>query len=554
MERRRRSTRRALACLQTALLAAAIVGAQPAPQHDATADFVLPDPAAALPAAAVAGADAIRSEALAAHIAFLASPSLAGRGLGSNGLEAAIEYGAASLMLAGVGPFGDSGAAPDATPSYFQAVTVREIDGYGGVLTIERRDGDSRSSRAFAAGVDCLLPALPPQTIVAPLVYAGYGIREAIAGRDDYRGLDVRGSVVVTVAGVPAGLDWRDPTLRERWSGAPGDDGTRARLAAARERGAVALLVVERDGWAARLADKDAVGERFFLPLEAEPDADDRPPLLRVSPAVGEFLRVGDEARPVSPGRLAGLTATIEVHGRERPVTSRNVLGWIAGSDERLRDEAVVLGAHVDHLGTIGGVVHPGADDNASGVAALLEIARVFAAAQAPPRRSLVFALWTGEEDGHLGSLHYAAHPRWPLARTVAYLNLDMIGHPWLAKEIADLVQGAALPAADEFLARVPASDFVEPGVATWSPELAETLRRAGQGLGLALHLDRTDGRSGGSDYRSFARRNVAFVRFFGNFFPAYHEPGDTADALDPAQVKRVARLAYATAWLLADR
>jgi hypothetical protein len=146
------------------------------------------------------------------------------------------------------------------------------------------------------------------------------------------------------------------------------------------------------------------------------------------------------------------------------------------------------------------------------------------------------------------------ARPRWPLACTVAYLNLDMIGYPWQAKEIADLVHGAGLPAAEAFLARVAPADFVEPGVASWSPELADVLRRAGQGLGLALHLDRTDGRSGGSDYRSFARRFVPFVRFFGNYFPAYHEPGDTADALDPKQVRRVARLAYATAWLVADR
>ena len=79
-------------------------------------------------------------------------------------------------------------------------------------------------------------------------------------------------------------------------------------------------------------------------------------------------------------------------------------------------------------------------------------------------------------------------------------------------------------------------------------------LRRAGPGVGLAIHLDRTDGRHGGSDYRSFALEHVPFVRFFGNFFPDYHEPGDTAERLDPAQVQRLARFCFATAWLLAAR
>jgi hypothetical protein len=259
-----------------------------------------------------------------------------------------------------------------------------------------------------------------------------------------------------------------------------------------------ALLVVERGDWPAQLAEEDAAVERFFLPLEEEPDLDDRPPLLRVSPAVGDLLGLAGAAQPPAAGRLPGLAAVIEARGRDRLLTSRNVLGIVPGSDERLRGEAVVVGAHVDHLGTVAGVVHPGADDNASGTAALLEMARVLAAGQAPPKRSVVLALWTGEEDGHVGSLHYAAHPRWPLAGTVAYLNLDMIGHPWLANEIADLVQGAKLPNADEFLARATPAEFVEPGVRALLRQFLPGLSRAGRhgrrarpGTGAAGHPPR---------------------------------------------------------------
>jgi len=549
MPRRRPANALAAAVVAAALAAAAV--AQPAPAGPG-ADFVLPDPAVRLPEAVAAGAAAIRAEALAAHVAFLASPALAGRGLDTPGLAAAAEYGAAALAIAGAAPFGDQAAPEGAARSYFQAVPAREVTEHGVGLTVERRDGERRTARSFAGGVDVLAAPLPPRVIAGPLVFAGFGIREESAGRDDYRGLDVRGALVVTLAGVPDEEAWRDEALHERWAARDGRGGLRARAAAARALGAAAVLVVERDRWAEELAGEDAAPSRFFLPLEEEPDAEGGVPVVRVSPAVGETLGVlGGPATPPH-GRLPGLVATLEARGRERAVRARNVLAIVPGGDGAVSGEAVVVGAHYDHLGTVDGRAYPGADDNASGVAALLEIARALAAR--PPRRSVVLALWTGEEDGHLGSLHYAAHPRWPLAGTVAYLNLDMIGHPWLASEIADLVRGAGVADAEGVLARVAPADFVEPGVASWSPELGEVLRRAGQGLGLALHLDRTDGRTGGSDYRSFARRGVPFVRFFGNFFPAYHEPGDTPEALDPAQVQRVARLAYATARLLADR
>jgi Zn-dependent M28 family amino/carboxypeptidase len=276
---------------------------------------------------------------------------------------------------------------------------------------------------------------------------------------------------------------------------------------------------------------------------------------VRVSRAVADaLLEDVDPAARSTPRALAGMTVTLRTTGTERAVVSRNVIAVIAGSDPKLRDEAVVIGAHIDHLGKVGEAVYPGADDNASGVAALLEIAKAFAAAPKPPQRTLVFAFWTGEEEGKFGSGWWVRHPLWPLERTTAYLNLDMIGHPWLPEEIAKLVTDSHLPDGEAFLAGVKAADFVEPGLPLDAPVIATALRRAAGMTGLALHLDRTDGTHGGSDYRDFARAGVPFVRFFGNFFPAYHEPGDTPDKLDASQVQRVARLALATAWLLADR
>jgi hypothetical protein len=129
-----------------------------------------------------------------------------------------------------------------------------------------------------------------------------------------------------------------------------------------------------------------------------------------------------------------------------------------------------------------------------------------------------------------------------------------MIGHPWTMDEIRKLVADTGLENAAEFLAKVKPAEFIELGVADWAPDLAQPLFEAARANGLALHLDRTDGRNGGSDYRYFARRNLPFVRFFGNFFGGYHEPADSADKLDAGQVQRMARLALVSAWLFADR
>ncbi len=430
---------------------------------------------------------------------------------------------------------------------------VREISGLAGEVTVERAIRGGTSSRAFRSGVDCILPEVAPGALSAGVVFASYGIREPKL-RDDYEGLDVRGKVVLVLAGAPDGAEWRTPELAEKYGAAEARERWAAKLETARALGAVAVLAVEAGDFPAGVLAKEP------------PQADVLPPVRG-----GRERRAAARARVARPSRTRSWRASTRRPGRRRArcrgrpsrsarpapsarSSSRNVIAVIAGADPKLRDEAVVIGAHMDHLGKVGDTVYPGADDNASGVAALLEIAKAFAAAPQPPKRTVVFAFWTGEEEGKFGSGWWVRHPLWPLERTAAYLNLDMIGHPWLAEEIAKLVTDSRLPDGEAFLAGVKPADFVEPGLPLDAPEIAAALRRAAGMTGLALHLDRTDGTHGGSDYRDFARAGVPFVRFFGNFFPAYHEPGDTADKLDASQVQRVARLALATAWLLADR
>ncbi|HEV7485865.1 MAG TPA: M20/M25/M40 family metallo-hydrolase [Thermoanaerobaculia bacterium] len=515
----------------------------------AITDFVAPVSGKPFPAPLASRVADISAAGIGAHINLLASPALEGRGLGTRGLEAATEYAAATLRLAGIPPYG-------AIDSYYQAVPLRQITGTRGQVEIERRDHDEIATRTFASGVDCLFSAQPAQTLKAPVVFAGFGIRELQLGRDDYAGLDVRGRIVLIVAGVPGGAAWHTPELLARYAASGTRERYAVKLETARALGAAAVFAVEDEGFATGLAENVADEERAFRSYDRDPH--EPPMLVRVSRSVAYAIAGEDVfAQPVSnsthtPQSVA--TATIRISGEEHLIVSRNVLGILLGSDPKLRDEAVIIGAHIDHLGMADGVIHPGADDNASGVAALLEIAKTFAASPEKPKRTLIFAFWTGEEEGHLGSAFNVNHPRWPLAHIHAYLNLDMIGHPWLTSEIRKLVDDNHLPDAATYLASITAESFVEPGVPRGFPALERAVRDSARGNGLAMHIDWTDGTYGGSDYRDFARAGVPFIRFFGNFFPDYHKPGDTPDRLDIAQVQRIARFAFATAWELANR
>jgi hypothetical protein len=545
--------RRSLSCSLAVVAGLGLAGGT-AGQEAARAgdDFVLAAPAPAAPEPLALALRGIRAEALAAHLAFLASPALEGRGLGGRGLDAAAEYAASTLAAAGIPPL--QGGTSDASRArYFQPVPIRAITSFAAEVAVETSHGGASRRRSFSSGVDCVLSPLSPGSLTAPVVFAGYGLREPRLGRDDYAGLDVRGKAVLVLRGVPDPS--RDRALAERYDAEEADERWEAKRQAAQALGAVALLAADGEGFATDLA-KEPPRSSFFLAFDRP---DQAVPLVRLSPAPARTLLAAagldaTSARLAQPQDLPGVSVTLRATGVEALTWSRNVIGVLAGSDERLRGDAVVLGAHLDHLGRSRDTIYPGADDNASGVSALLEIVRALATMPSRPRRTVVFAFWTGEEEGKLGSGHYVRHPAWPLERTTAYLNLDMIGHPWREDEIRKLVADTKLPEGAAFLAKVEATSFAEAGLPPDAAELAAALRWAGPVTGMALHLDRTDGTHGGSDYRDFARAGVPFVRFFGNFFPGYHQPGDRPEALDATQVQRVARLALATAWRLADR
>ena len=383
------------------------------------------------------------AERLLDDVKVLSSPAMAGRRSGTPGTDAAARHIAQAFRAVGLAPGGDAGGYEQA----FEVPTGVRL-GAPNSLTIV-----APAARTLAAGRDFTPLAVSGEGARnGDVVFAGYGITAADLGYDDYAGIDVRGKIVLIMTGEPRG---RDPTSPFRKPEAYHYSERRHKLINAREHGAAAVLLVSHPGAASdSLPALAGVAQPWSVLAVAvvRPVAD---ALLAASstslPAAANTIdRALAPQSFVVPGVRVALEVTLV---RERRSTA-NVIGILRGGDPALKDEAVVIGAHYDHLGLGGegslapdsvGVVHPGADDNASGTAAVMELARDFAAAGAQPR-TLVFVAFAGEEMGLLGSAAYVRRPSVPLDRTVAMVNLDMVGRPRAGKVfVAGVDSGSGL-------------------------------------------------------------------------------------------------------------
>jgi len=383
-----------------------------------------------------------------AHVAFLADDLLEGRDTGSRGNEIAARYVANQFAGFGLKPGGENG-------TWYQRVTFQQTNrgADAGSITI----GGPAGEKSYTHAGDVLIGLNgrePKLDISAPLVFVGFGVEDARFKLDDYRGLDVKGKIVVVLRGFPKGL--------------PSEEG--AHIAA--EKGKAA----ERHGAIGMLAVNTLLSEKTHpwkqvLQYAGDPDYSWVGPdgvVFSEAPGIraGGFLH-GPAADAVFAGSGHTLAAIrkeadkqlgaprgfalqtrvrVQIESTSERVTSPNVIAILPGSDPKLSSQFVVLSAHLDHLGikTVASDdkadddhIYNGALDNAAGVATLLEVARAAAAAPDKPRRSIVFLASTAEEKGLLGADYYARHPTVPIRQIVGNVDLDM---PLLLYPFTDVV------------------------------------------------------------------------------------------------------------------
>lgn len=434
----------------------------------------------------------------------LAAPDMHGRGAGTPGIEKAAHYIADS--------FEDLGLEPAGTEEYFQPFTLTTGAELGGdnALIANSKAGE----KAYRVGEDWTpINFSAAGQAEGGVVFAGYGITADERGYDDYAHLDVDGKIVVV-------LRYEPPSFHE------GDNGKRKRYTHhanliskainARNRGAAAVVLVNGS------SEQNEDDELIKFGSIAGPDNSGIIMVQVRNQVVERWFRRSNRSLTRLQRDIDGRTApdsfqlgsafslklSVDVERKQAEVS--NVLGYIPGRT----DEYVVVGAHYDHLGLGGqsslapdqiGEIHHGADDNASGVAGLLEIARRFANESRRPERGLLLIAFAGEEIGLLGSAYWTENPTKPIENAVAMLNMDMIG-------------------------RINKGKVYVGGVGT-----AEPLQPLVERLADARSFETDFSRSGysASDHTSFTAKGVPVLFFFSGLHSDYHKPSDTWEKIN---------------------
>src|SRR5262245_41615285 len=372
------------------------------------------------------------------HVKYLASDELRGRGDGSKELELAAVYIANQFKAAGLKPGAPNG-------SWFQPFEIvtgltigpgNQLSLHAGAQHVSFELG--RTYYPMSATAHDSPRAVSTDIKDAPLVFAGYGIEARQHNYDDYASVDVHDKAVIVFSHEP---QENDPKSKFAGTQLTRYSTLLEKAMTARNRGAKALLVVtdpahdgtdqgNYNGFA-----KDPQAENYGIPV-LRIDRSRALPLLQTWGLDALARDIDRDLQPRSR-ELPGATVSYTEHLSRTRRKIRNVIGLLPGNDAARAKEAVVVGAHYDHLGLGGrhslapelaGQIHNGADDNASGTAAVIEMAKAAAANRKRYPRTMVFITFAGEEIGLLGSAEYVSHPSVPLDRTIAMINLDMVG------------------------------------------------------------------------------------------------------------------------------
>jgi Zn-dependent M28 family amino/carboxypeptidase len=371
----------------------------------------------------------ISADRIRAHVKYLASDALEGRGVGTRGAKLATDYIASQLQAEGVEPGGDNG-------TYFQRVPLVGCTLQPSASLVISGPGGKTVLRPVTDYVGIPLTQQPENDFDAEAVFVGHGISAPEFHWDDYKGVDVRGKVVIYFTNEPPSNDpafFGGPALTYygRWT---------YKFEEASRRGAVAALIIHTTptagyGWGV----VSGSWGREQSQLELRPGE----PALKLAgwvteqagaklvastgKTIDQLLAMANQPdfRPLP----LGIHIIGHMPVKLRHVESRNVIGRVEGSDPRLKSQAVLFTAHWDHLGigvpVNGDRIYNGAVDNATGCAMVLEIARAWQALGQKPRRTALFIFVTAEEQGLLGSEYYGEHPEIPAGRTAADLNFD---------------------------------------------------------------------------------------------------------------------------------
>jgi len=508
--------------------------------------------------------ESIRQEDLRADLFFLAGDSLRGRLTDTEENRTAADFIRSRFERMGLKPAASGN-------SYFQPYNLMTATiGPPSLNTLEIADS-SGLTRQLAVGQEFYPHRFSATgSVSGAIAFAGFGISAPPLGYDDYGG-DVKGKVVLTLDHEPGERDPNSPfdgVVTSEWSTAW------RKALAAQEKGAVAVLFVADVHNHPGVANFEAAARTYW------PDKPPRIlnytlaawadrihiPVAQISPAIAAMLAAGgsasfddlaksaETARGFTPVALPGTRVTIHTSVERHIVPDRNVVALLEGSDPRLKSEWVIVSAHYDHNGADATQIFNGADDNGSGVVALIEIAEAYAQAAKEgrrPKRSILFAAWNSEERGLLGAWAYTEQPLAPLTTIAAVLNMDMIGRN---EEIP--VGGGNRFSGLEVQTAESNSNALNLMAFSKVPDITTAVEKANGGIGLELKK-RYDNNSSNllrrSDQWPFLQRGVPAMGFITGLHPDYHTQYDRPEKINYVKMEKIARLVHQVSWDIAN-
>jgi aminopeptidase YwaD len=510
-------------------------------------------------------------EQLRRHVTYLASDHLEGRRTGSAGANDAAHYIAGEFSQLGLKPAFQTVRNPrnraEARSNYRQKFPYVAGVKLGTTNELALWPTNTSTPVQLRVGDDWMPVGFSSNTRIdkMPAVFVGYGITAQDLKYNDYATVNASGKIAVAFSGTPDDENPHDLFARhkdERW-----------KAIAARNAGAKALVLIVRaenfhEAHLSRLHYDNSAGDSGLPVLAISQQAaatlfsfSDASKVRELKQAWSAFGKATSQAasaeqvqRPSTPA-VSAMTFAIDLQRQDAP--AYNIIGLLEGSDPELKKEAIVIAAHYDHLGLGGegslaqkeGEVHHGADDNASGVAGVLELARIFSTQRPKPRRTLVFIAFSGEEEGLLGSNYYVNNPVIPLANTVAMINMDMIGRAkdkklviggvGTAQEWRTLISNAQL--AQSVVVNTSGSAAHAQGIPMVVGANGNTVVSSNTAEQFILTLNE-DG-YGPSDHSSFYAKQIPVLFFWTGTHADYHKPSDTADKINYEDEARIVSL-----------
>lgn len=478
-------------------------------------------------------------------VRYLASDALEGRRAGTAGADEAARYIAAEFSRIGLRPVSGGEAA------------ARYLQRFPYIAGVELGQGNTVSAGAndnrleFNVGHDWMPLGFSANGSVdnARAVFVGYGITASELNHNDYANSKVTGSVAIALSGTPDGDNPHGQFLRY--------EDVRWKAVAARNAGAKALFVIARENnfsedRLSRLQYDNTAGDAGIPVIAISRKA--ATDLLFSKPLAD--LEQAAKSKSAEAYAEAGRSISLSVDVIRRSIPAYNVIGVLEGSDPVLKNEHIVIGAHYDHLGRGGSGslapnsadIHHGADDNASGTAGLLELARIFSAQKPAPKRSLIFIAFGGEEEGLLGSAYYVNHPIAPLSNTVAMINMDMIGRMrdrklviggvGTAEEWKQIIKQANSVQATSVTTGSSASAKGVPIVVSANGRPIVTVDPSG-----VFELTLNEDGYGPSDHSQFYGKQVPVLFFWTGTHSDYHKPSDTFEKINYEDEARILSL-----------